>query len=311
MLSSKNKILIVAPHPDDAEIAAFALYSKYHNSSYIVTVIAGDAGVNKYDELSGNVSEQYLRKARVRVWNSLTVPQLAGVPPENILNLGYFDGTLSDMYNKSPGSVYSLHTGVKDLSKFRRVSHSAFHLDNAEEATWEGLVGDFKKIIEQLNPDVIVSPYPIIDAHGDHKFTTIALFEAITSLGYRNGKLLLYTNHYTLSKYYPYGPQGSIVTLPPFFSGNLYFDSVFSFNVTEGEQSNKVLALDAMNDLRLDTEWMTLKGALYLLLKNLKRIIVGSDYSYYRRAVRSNELFFVVDIEAIYDPDVASAISGL
>ncbi|RUM74330.1 MAG: hypothetical protein DSZ10_01755, partial [Sulfurovum sp.] len=39
-----KKILIVAPHPDDAEIAAFGLYSTHPKQSYIVTITAGEAG---------------------------------------------------------------------------------------------------------------------------------------------------------------------------------------------------------------------------------------------------------------------------
>ena len=49
LISFKNdtlkdkKILVISPHPDDAEIAAFGLYSTY-NDSYIITLTAGDAG---------------------------------------------------------------------------------------------------------------------------------------------------------------------------------------------------------------------------------------------------------------------------
>ena len=47
---NKSRILVVSPHPDDAEIAAFGLYSSNENS-HILTVTAGEGGENKYDEV--------------------------------------------------------------------------------------------------------------------------------------------------------------------------------------------------------------------------------------------------------------------
>ena len=45
------KILILAPHPDDAEIAAYGLYASNSESTFIATITAGDAGSMRYHEL--------------------------------------------------------------------------------------------------------------------------------------------------------------------------------------------------------------------------------------------------------------------
>ena len=89
-------ILVLAPHPDDAEIAAFGLYSGQEDV-YVVTVTSGDAGPFMYDEIYDDPVVHYLKKGEVRTWNSLTVPMLGGVHPERILNLGYNDARLKKM----------------------------------------------------------------------------------------------------------------------------------------------------------------------------------------------------------------------
>ncbi|MCT7654748.1 PIG-L family deacetylase [Oceanimonas sp. NS1] len=83
-LEQDGPVLIVAPHPDDAELAAFGLYRKQKDNVWIVTVTAG--------ETQKRLDRQYIpsldkdsksagrRKGMIRSWNSATTPLLAGVP---------------------------------------------------------------------------------------------------------------------------------------------------------------------------------------------------------------------------------------
>ena len=157
---------------------------------------------------------------------------------------------------------------------------------------------------------IIVAPYPALDSHSDHKFSSIALFEAIKKSGLINGELYLYTNHYVLNEFYPYGKIGGIVSLPPNFEKAIYFNSIHSHSLSIDDQKNKIFGLEAHNDLRLDTEWLSSKGAIKHAYANIKRDINGKDNSYYKRAVRSNELFFVVKIANIYDQNNLDKIIG-
>ena len=95
-----KKILIMAPHPDDAEIAAYGLYAAYAKKVFILTVSPGENGYFHYKELykKEKRNEQHLKKGMLRTWNSITVPMIAGVPPENMLMMGYFNETLEEMY---------------------------------------------------------------------------------------------------------------------------------------------------------------------------------------------------------------------
>ncbi len=306
-----KKTLILSPHPDDAEIAAYGLYSTHPKNTYIVTITAGNAGDFKYDEIFNDSLTHYKEKGRVRTWNSITVPLLGGISPENIMNLGYSDETLPLMYQKDSIPIQNRFTKTTGLTLFRSQNQnnliSGF---NPATSTWKSLVNDIKQLLDTIQPDIIITPYPKFDRHLDHKYTTIALLQAIKSLNLRKGKLLLYTNHLPESDAYPFGEQGQPITLPPNFDDSTYFTSILSFPLSKKAQQQKILALDAMNDLRMDTEYLNTKSAFIYALKVLKRNTLGPDIDYFRRSVRANELFFVMSISNIYNDEIAEHTLG-
>ncbi|MBF0574166.1 MAG: PIG-L family deacetylase [Desulfamplus sp.] len=352
---SHSKILIIAPHPDDAEIAAFGLYSTLSLSNkenrsgnskniYVITVTAGDAGTYQYDEIYSNRKNHFLKKGKIRTWNSITVPLLAGIPPDNVLNLGFFDGTLETMFNINPGSVKAPYTGISDINLFRKqnISHLVNILEG--EANWNSLVKNIENLLIEIEPDIIVAPYPAIDSHPDHKFSSIALFEAIkrvdisirqeqignsqnkedgintphlnydnknrSSYDIKSRYLYLYTNHFVLNEYYPYGKSGGVISLPPAFKESIYFKSIYSHLLSPDREREKILSLEAMNDLRPDTSWRFSDDALKMAVMSIKRNVLGKDVSYYRRSVRNNELFFVIPISDIYNKFILNRIIG-
>ncbi|MBN1413539.1 MAG: PIG-L family deacetylase [Bacteroidales bacterium] len=308
---ASGKLLVLAPHPDDAEIAAYGLYSA-NIDAFVVTITVGDAGKKIYDELYSNDTIHYRKKADVRLWNSITIPMLAGLDPQNSINLGYFDATLKDMHFAPLQPVKARYTGVEDINRYREMNISSFLDSLPGSPTWNSLVNDLKTIIERKKPEVIVTPYPAIDIHPDHKLTTLALIQALKELKYTSGELWLYTNHFIHSEIYPHGKAGSLISLPP-NTGNkaIFFRRIYSHTLSDVEQSDKALALDAMNMLRPDTEWHTTKGGrrLYMKTRRENRRNTEVDY-YYRRAVRNNELFFIVNIKDLYDDGILIRITG-
>jgi len=133
----KKRILIIAAHPDDAEIAAFGLYS--HRDSYIVTITAGDSGDFQYGDIYPDEKLHYFEKGKMRVWDSITVPFFGGITPDRVLNLGYFDGTLKKMHDHPSMAVSSIHTQIKDINVFRSYNLSNLVPKNSGEATWLNL----------------------------------------------------------------------------------------------------------------------------------------------------------------------------
>ena len=108
----ETRILVVAPHPDDAELAAFGLYSQCNSS--IITICAGDAGSYQYYEGSNSGQTASELRADIRVRESITVPYLGGVPPSRCSNLCCRDNSLADMYatGAAPGAAICNRCGT-------------------------------------------------------------------------------------------------------------------------------------------------------------------------------------------------------
>jgi len=293
---SNKKILIIAPHPDDAEIAAFGLYSEHPKQTYIVTITAGDAGsTDVYADVFNTTQEQFNNKGKRRTIDSITVPLLGSVPPTHSLNLGYFDSRLYTMKHNKSESIQSTTVPENSILSYRQYNVSPLIKGLDTDASWTSLVNNLVTLLDKIQPDIIILPHPKLDRHIDHKLSTEALFEALQKSKIRKGKLLLYTNHSTRSEYYPYGPKGETMTLPPEFTGTIYFNSIFSYPLSKKTQKNKMFALEAMSDLR----YAKTKSFFLDPCKNSPTIIC-KDYSYIRRSIRSNELFFIIDIENIF-----------
>jgi hypothetical protein len=303
----RQTILVISPHPDDAEIAAFGLYAG--RDAYVVTVTAGEAGdAGKFSIFTR--ATPYFEKARTRVWNSVVVPTLGGLSPERTANLGYFDGTLEAMKANPGVAVHSITTEADSLDAFRRTQ--AADLISARpdrNATWANLVQDIEYVVQHVKPDIIVAPYPLLDAHPDHKMSAIALIEALKNLNWMHGSLLLYTNHLPVSPIYPYGDEGDLVSLPPGIDG-IIFDGMMSNSLTPEDQARKYVALDAMVDLRDYLGTASLPGAARMFMRTLRLAIIDGDESYFRRAVRANEFFFEVRVSSLYEPGVTERIAG-
>jgi hypothetical protein len=166
-------------------------------------------------------------------------------------------------------------------------------------------------LLLKVQPTIVVSAYPALDWHFDHKFSTVALAQAMKELNYDSCQLWLYTNHLPLTEMYPDGKIGSATSLPPCFENQTtYFDKICSFPLSEKLQSEKTLALDAMNDLRPDTQYRNTKASWLQTKQNFYDKLYLKESDYFRRSVRSNELFFVIDGKNALQPDIRFKIFG-
>jgi LmbE family N-acetylglucosaminyl deacetylase len=285
-------VLVLAPHPDDAEIAAFALYAGHEST--VATVTSGNAGSPTYEAVfeEGQEAEQYQFKGRVRTIDSITVPFHGGVPPERALNLGYFDARLGEMYLTPDAVVPEMYGPNTDIGVYRRYNVSPLASRGSRHSTWTNLVDDIEALVRAVDPDIIAAPHPQLDDHRDHQFTTVALVEALARID-RDVPLFLYTNHADRNRY-PYGPAGTLVSLPP-VPGPVDLDSVCSLPVSLERQREKLFALESMHDLRYSPTRQ------YQLAAGDGRSLAPEkegpdpDISYLRRGPRANEIFFVYD----------------
>jgi len=306
-----EKTLILSPHPDDAEIAAYGLYASNPKNTFIATITAGEAGSMRYNELYSDSTAHYLKKGQLRVWNSITVPMIGGIAPKNCINLGYFDASLAKMYRDTLAHGFSKYLKTDNINLFR--SSNCHHLPDSlkPESTWRSLVNDLKYLLLKEKPTIIVTTYPAHDWHKDHKFTTVALLQAMKELSYNQCQLWLYTNHLPLTKMYPYGKIGSQISLPPSFENHqVYLEALASYPLTAQLQAEKTLALDAMNDLRPDTQYRNTKASWLQFKQNFFDKLYLKESDYFRRSIRSNELFFVIDGKSVLQPEIQTKIIG-
>ena len=146
--------------------------------------------------------------------------------------------------------------------------------------------------LERVQPDTVVAPHPRLDRHLDHQFASIALFEALAQWG-RECDILLYTNHAIGNEAFPLGPRDGMTGLPAWNGEGLHLRRLFSHQLTVEDQRRKLVALEAMHDLRpFDLRDGNDVSQVSLL------------YDYFRRGARPNEIFLVTDLDgarAIYE----------
>jgi len=87
---SDKHIMVIAPHPDDAEIAAYGLYSKHSNAS-IITISQGEVEADYYQrkfKLAKNKASKL--KGLLRSFDSVSASIWSKVKMQNCVQLGYF-----------------------------------------------------------------------------------------------------------------------------------------------------------------------------------------------------------------------------
>ena len=294
-VAAEDRVLVVAPHPDDAEIAAFGLYSD--TRATILTLTAGDAS-NRYQ----NPTQPWMSLSRstiatMRVWDSLTIPQLGGVPPEKAVNLCYPDGLLMQMYLNPDHDFQNDGVDKFDFQRLRQMNRSSL-IGDAEACTWKSLVQDLSRIFAELKPTIVVMPHPGLDPNPDHLFATVALREALQSICSKTGRMFLYSVHNRRSELWPFGPSGSGVALLPILPDDgVCADGFYSHALSAERQRQKFIALEAMHDVR-DLQWpggspLRIGSRVLAELRAMAHGMGVDPTSYLRRAVRPDELFFV------------------
>ena len=302
-LAPSEKVAVIAPHPDDAEIAAFGVYSS--TDAVVVTVTAGDATESFGSAVFGGLRAPRTMVAKARVWDSVTIPRFGGVELERAVNLAYPDGELAAMFAEPDRVFNARSTDGVDFAALRAMNLSQLMPHEKTSCSWRSLVADLERIFRAVKPTVIVTPYPGQDPHPDHLFTTAAVAEAMHAAELSDTRVLLAVVHNRWSELYPFGPAGSEMSLPPLFEATeVECDGLCVVPLSDERQRGKHLALEAMHDVRdvqasSRVDWPT---ALKRCRTQIHAAIHGLGLpptSYLRRAVRPQELFFVVHLDRL------------
>ncbi len=294
---SNKRILIVAPHADDAELAAFAFY-KHAASALVVTITAGEVDAKSYEIISGKDSKVAagLLKGRLRAWDSIAIPIWAGAHVQSI-QLGYFCMTLKEMFEQPVIAVASKEMATTDVRPFRSFNKKILNSDQQGDNSWVNLLADLTELIAEYQPDIIVTPHPKMDAQVDHIYSTRAVLTVCEGLN-AHPDFLLYANHNYHTDMYPFGPEHSDLPLPPHFENEIVAEKLFSFRLSVDDQRDKICALQMMHDLNRPAQ--NKKRLRRFLQRMIGRSAMpyGED-EYLRKAIRQQELFWVMSMSEL------------
>lgn len=288
----QQRVLVIAPHADDAELAAFGLYSQAQ--SWIVTLTAGEIETEHYRQMGLGAGEAARLKGSLRAWDSISVPLWAGVPQERCVQLGYFCMQLAAMQAEPHAAIASQEAELSDTRYFRRFNRVPLASDQNGVPSWHNLVNDLVELIEQIQPELIVLPHPHFDPHPDHRCAQQAVMQALGVTQWQPQTLLHYANHLHDNDRWPMGAAGCGVALPPQLSSQAPLRP-WVLTLSSQRQCDKAMALGMMHDLQPPPP---LKRQLRRLIQRYLAGRVWPAYGeneFFRKAVRLHELFWVTE----------------
>ncbi|MFG3691850.1 PIG-L deacetylase family protein [Stutzerimonas stutzeri] len=288
---AERRLLIIAPHADDAELAAFGLYSRASEVA-IVTLTQGEIEADSYRRLGLDAAAAARLKGRLRSWDSIAVPLWGGVPPQRCVQLGYYCLQLPAMAAEPERPFGSRESGDADIRSVRGSNPLRLPGDDDGQPSWQNLQADLRALLTHFRPEVVVTPHPELDPHADHVAATRALCQAMKEGDWMPETLLLYANHLHDNDRWPMGPADGGVALPPAIEP-LPAEPLWSPVLDAETRLNKAMALGMQHDLQ---GRLPLKKRLRRLIQTIlagRRWPATGDDEFFRKAVRRHELFWV------------------
>lgn len=286
-----KRVLVVAPHADDAELAAFGLYSQAAQS-WIVTLTAGEIEAEHYQQMGLGRIEAARLKGELRAWDSISVPLWAGVPQERCVQLGYFCLQLAAMQAAPLESIGSREADMADTRLFRRFNSLRLASDANGIPSWQNLIRDLEELIEHIQPQVIVLPHPHFDPHPDHVCAQQAVLEALSKTASQPESMLYYANHLHDNDRWPMGRAGCGVALPPQLAAQEPLRP-WALPILPQRQWHKAMSLGMMHDLQPQPPFKRKIRRLIQRYLAARRWPAFGENEFFRKAVRQHELFWV------------------
>ena len=286
----RQRVMVIAPHADDAELAAYGLYSQAEEA-WIVTLTAGEIEAEHYRDMGLAPADAARLKGRLRAWDSITVPRWAGVPEAQCVQLGYFCLQLPAMQAAPDQPIASREADLCDTRLFRQFNALSLPGDETGAPTWNTLLADLRALILHARPQVLVMPHPTLDPHPDHRCAQAAVLEALQGLSWQPESLLCYANHLHDNDRWPMGDSGAGIALPPQVEPGPAW-APYSLHLAVPVQHDKAMALGMMHDLQPPAPF---KRRLRRLLQRWLAGRQPSPYGeneFFRKAVRRHELFW-------------------
>jgi LmbE family N-acetylglucosaminyl deacetylase len=178
-LRPNERIVIVAPHPDDEVIACGGLIQQalaLGDSVWVVYVTSGDGSWPSAWRVTGDMfpgPKDYLELGRARIEEAEAGAKVLGLDTTHLVFLGYPDCDLAHLWQQNWNTP------------FRSIQTKAFadpYEKNGHEYTGRQLLNDLDSLLRTTKPARLFTPHPC-DAHADH--WSIAMFIAIAREAWR------------------------------------------------------------------------------------------------------------------------------
>ena len=167
-LRAGDRLLVVAPHPDDESLCCAGIIQQASAAGaevFIVWLTSGDAF-----EFDAALTERTLeprgagleRLGERRIGEARAAAQALAVPDDHLYFLGYPDGGLQRLFLDYYSQPYtSSYTGLSAVSYAAALSPGAAF-------TGENLLRDLQTVVTRVAPTAILAPSPD-DRHPDHR----------------------------------------------------------------------------------------------------------------------------------------------
>jgi len=169
-----ERLLVVAPHPDDETLGAGGLIQRVlarHGSVHVVLVTAGDGnigGVVLETGLRQPPADDFVAYGERRVGEARAAVHVLGAPPKALDLLGFPDGGLMPLLSRHwrrARPARSATTGASDPPY-------AFAVDPDVAYDGSDLRDELRRVLDEVRPTLIALPDPL-DRHPDHAATAV------------------------------------------------------------------------------------------------------------------------------------------
>ena len=142
--------MVIAPHADDAELAAYGLYSQAQEA-WVVTLTAGEIEAEHYRQMGLGKAEAARLKGRLRAWDSIAVPRWAGW--RNLVVCSWATSACNCLAMQAPDRpAASREADMADIRPFRQFNPFPLPADLDGAPTWHNLLADLRAVLELARP---------------------------------------------------------------------------------------------------------------------------------------------------------------
>lgn len=249
-----DRVLVIAPHPDDEVIATGGLIQRALGDGRrvkVVVVTAGDGFKRAAMQVSGNTHpkpEDYSRMGLMRMQETREATRMFGLPAKDLVFLCYPDGGTKAMWERNWDHDHA-HRGING----KRLCGYTFAYDKDSSYCGEHLVEDLSEIVRDYKPTAIVYPDPN-DSHHDH--WTVSAFSQYVMLltGFTGAEYSYLVHREAFPRPRKYQPE---MSLDPPYALKSVGTTWFTMPLTSGEERGKREATE-----RFDTQLKSLRDLL-------------------------------------------------